>query len=464
MPMTMINATRINGTTTHHATHPARYRRYPAYRDSGVEWLGEIPAHWEVKRLKYLAQSNPSPKSKGTWPIDMEVSFVPMEAIGEYGGIELSRTKLLSEIGSGYTFFQDGDVVIAKITPCFENGKGAIAQGLTNGLAFGTTEVYVLRAGPLVDPRYLFYSTISHSFRKLGEAEMYGAGGQKRIPESYVINTGQQIPPLAEQRAIAAFLDRETAHIDALIAKKERLIELLQEKRAAVITQAVTKGLDPSVPMKETGVSRFPQVPLDWMMSKLRHLIVQVKRPIEVLSETEYTEIGIRSWGKGIFHKEPIRGALLEDKAVYKIEPGDFVLNIVFAWEGAVAVAADSESGMIGSHRFPTFRCSDKIDARFLFLLLQTDPGRELMEVNSPGAAGRNKTIRLGQFLDEEIALPPLLLQQEIAQYIRQVTVQTDELAGRLEKALNILREYRTALISAAVAGRIDVRHEEALA
>jgi type I restriction enzyme S subunit len=213
-------------------------------KDSGVEWLGKIPAHWDVKRLKFGAELNPSPLELRKLSQDREVSFVPMEAVGEFGGLDLSRTKPLSDVGSGYTYFADGDVIVAKITPCFENGKGALATGLANGIGFGTTELHVLRAIGGLERKYLFYLTLADAFRRLGKAEMYGAGGQKRVPESFVKNVRHPIPPIHEQRAIAAFLDRETAQIDALIAKIREGMERLKEFRTALISAAVTGKID----------------------------------------------------------------------------------------------------------------------------------------------------------------------------------------------------------------------------
>ena len=250
-----------------------RYRPYPAYKDSGVEWLGEIPAHWEVKRLKYAVTLNPPPTEARNRGESLEVSFVPMEAIGEYGGLELTTTKLVGEVYTGYTYFREGDVVVAKITPCFENGKGAVATGLVNEIAFGTTELHVLRVKESIDRQFLFYLSMGDEFRRLGEAEMYGAGGQKRVPDSFIRNLMHPLPPLSEQHAIAAFLDRETAKIDALVAKKERLIELLQEKRTALISDAVTKGLDPDVPLKDSGVEWLGEIPAHWEVKQLRWAI-----------------------------------------------------------------------------------------------------------------------------------------------------------------------------------------------
>jgi type I restriction enzyme S subunit len=194
--------------------------------------------------------------------IDLEdsglVSFVPMDAVGEYGGIRLEEEKELSEIGSGYTYFCDDDVVVAKITPCFENGKGALAKRLKNKTAFGTTELHVMRADrEQLEPEFLFYLTISDLFRKMGESEMYGAGGQKRVPESFIKDFRAGLPSFREQQAIARFLDFKTAQIDALIAsmggsgtssvandKKKSMVALLLEYRSALITNAVTGKID----------------------------------------------------------------------------------------------------------------------------------------------------------------------------------------------------------------------------
>ena len=213
-------------------------------KDSGVEWLGEIPAYWEVKRLKYATALNPKASEVRKLAPDTEVSFVPMEAVGEYGGLDLSQTKELSDVAGGYTYFGNGDVLVAKITPCFENGKGSLASQLVNGVAFGTTELHVLRCGPNLDKRFTFYLTLTDAFRKLGEAEVYGAGGQKRVPESFVANLKHPFPSLPEQRAIAAFLDREMAKLDSLVSKVREAIERLKELRTALISAAVTGRID----------------------------------------------------------------------------------------------------------------------------------------------------------------------------------------------------------------------------
>ena len=213
-------------------------------KDSGVKWLGAIPAHWARKRLRFMAALNPSKQEARALPKDTEVSFLPMEAIGDDGSLNLSQTKTIAEVESGYTYFAEGDITLAKITPCFENGKGAITRGLTNGIGFGTTELTVLRPYLCTDSAYLYHLIMSQPFRMLGQGTMYGAGGQKRVPDDFVRNFDVAWPPYREQTAIAAFLDRETAKIDTLTAKAQQAIALLREHRTSLISAAVTGKID----------------------------------------------------------------------------------------------------------------------------------------------------------------------------------------------------------------------------
>ena len=186
-------------------------------------------------------------------PRDLEVSFLPMEAIGDDGSLSLEREHPIQEVETGYTYFRDGDVAFAKITPCFENGKGALMAGLLRGVGFGTTELTVARPIPsLMSSAFLHWIFRSPSFRAEGEASMYGAGGQKRVPDDFVRELLWAVPPEPERERIATFLDRETTKIDALIAEQEKLLALLAEKRQASISHAVTRGLDPNAPMKDS--------------------------------------------------------------------------------------------------------------------------------------------------------------------------------------------------------------------
>ncbi len=208
-------------------------------KDSGVEWLGEIPSHWEVKRLRYAALINPV-KSQLKLKYGYDVSFLPMENISTEGQLLLEEERPIDDVYSSFTYFEDGDIIIAKITPCFENGKGSLAKGLLNGVGFGTTELHVLRANQNIDPHYLYCITKSNQFMKYGEMEMKGAAGQKRVPAEFIENFKIGIPPFEEQKAIAVFLDRETTKLDSIIKKTTESIEKFKEYRSALISAVVT--------------------------------------------------------------------------------------------------------------------------------------------------------------------------------------------------------------------------------
>ena len=377
-----------------------RFRPYPAYKDSGVEWLGEIPRHWTVRRLKFSMSTQVS--KLRTKPDD--AVYVGLEHVESWTGRLLLGTQP-ETIDSTVSSFAAGDVLFGKLRPYLAKAARPNFDGVCTG------ELLALKPALGCFQDYLMYCLLNAPYIQFLDSLTYGSK-MPRVNASQVGRSPFPLPPASEQQSIAEFLDRETANIDRLVARKERLIELLQEKRTALIGWAVTRGLDPTTETRATGSHLFTSVPRGWTLWKIRHLIRQVRRPLVLMRDASYQEIGIRSWGKGVFHKEPVIGARLGEKNVFEIEPGDLVLNIVFAWEGAVAVVTKREAGMIASHRFPTFRASDRVDLNYLLMVLKSDQGRALMEVNSPGAAGRNKTLRIGQFLDEEIPLPSLNSQQ----------------------------------------------------
>jgi len=449
-----------------------RFNRYPAYKDSGVEWLGEIPAHWEVKRLRFVSESNPVPSEVRSLPGETEVSFVPMEAVGERGGLSLETTKQLADVKAGYTYFRDGDIVIAKITPCFENGKGALAAGLTNGIAFGTTELHVLRATECAERRFTFYVTLSDAFRRLGEADMYGAGGQKRVSESFVRNFSPALPSLPEQRAIAAFLDRETARIDALVAKKERLIALLQEQRTALITRAVTKGLDPIVPMKDSGVEWLGEIPAHWEVKRLRHLVARIEQgwsPDCENREADEDEWGVLRAGcvnRGAFLESDHKAlpAALMPMVSLEIAEGDLLMSRASGSRelvGSVAVVPKCRPRLLLCDKvFRLHPYVERADRYFLAYAMNSRVARSQIEVVLSGGSGLANNIAQEVVKDLLFAQPRLPEQRAIAAFLDRETARIDALVAKVRAAIERLNELRTALISAAVTGTIDVREE----
>lgn len=438
------------------------------YGRSADRWLDAAPRGWPVIRLRFSAKINPSRSEVNGIPGDTEVSFVPMESVGEYGGLCLEQVKPLDEVSTGYTYFREGDIVVAKITPCFENGKGSIAEGLENGLGFGTTELHVLRPSADMDRRFLFYLTISHAFRSIGAAYMYGAGGQKRVPDDFIRNFSHPIPPLGDQRAIAAFLDRETARIDALIEKKRRQIELLQEKRAALISHAVTKGLDPTAPMKGSGIRWLGEVPEHWNVVQLRRIASDLQTgPFgSQLHASDYVDGGIPVINPANIQNGVVvpddRTTVTEDTFArlrrHALEEGD----IVFGRRGEMgrsALIGEAERGFLcGTGSIRARLRTSAAHPRFVALFLQHSGVHDHLVLESVGSTMDNlNTTIIGRI---PIALPPTQEQLDIAKQIHRDQARIDHLTAKVNISIDRLREYRSALISAAVTGKIKVNDE----
>jgi|HubBroStandDraft_6_1064221.scaffolds.fasta_scaffold23826_2 type I restriction enzyme S subunit len=409
----------------------------------------------KVKRLRFVTTVPPKSEVRLVHE-DTEVSFVPMEAIGEDGQIQTDRTKRIGEVMNGYTYFGEGDVVMAKITPCFENGKGAIASQLVNGIGFGTTELHVLRPEKGLDSRFLFYVTKSHDFRKLGEGEMYGAGGQKRVPESFVRDFRAFVPSMEEQHAIADFLDRESKRLDDLILMQTRLDELLIESRKAIVASVVCHGIGPSRNLRASGIEWLGEIPTDWKLTPVKRLFRLIVDPapedhgMELLSL--YTDIGVRP------RKElEARGnrATTTD-GYFRVRKGDFVFNKLLAWMGAIGL---SEYDGVTSPAYDILRPIVPMVDRYYDYLFRC--GICLTEFRRHSRGIMDMRLRL--YFDK---LGPLLMPQpsleeqaKIVEHLDRETTKIDAIRLSVADCIEKLREYRSALISAAVTGQIDVRN-----
>jgi len=414
-----------------------------------------MAANPTVPRLKFFLRTNPSKSEVRSIDPETEVSFVPMEAVGEYGGLDLQRARPLSDVMDGYTYFRDGDVVVAKITPCFENGKGALAADLSAGIGFGTTELHVLRALDGLDSRYLFYLTISHRFRKLGESTMYGAGGQKRVSDDFIMGYRHELPPLPAQRAIADFLDRQTAKIDALIEKKRRLINLLDEKRTALITRAVTCGLDPDAPMKDSGVEWLGKIPAHWEVARFRHVCRIRGGQVDPASEA-YRDFPLVAPNHIQSDEGEIKGASTasEQGAVsgkYLVRGGDLVYSKIRPELNKVAIASQD---CLCSADMYAIRADDSLLQRFLLYWMLSKPFVQLMVDESMRVA--MPKVNRDSLGGAPVPLPPVDEQGIIVEHLRAEHQALVGLLDRSHRAMSLLWEYRSALVAAAVTGRIE--------
>lgn len=434
-------------------------KRYLNYKSSGIEWLGDVPEHWEVLRTRYLLRMNPSKNEISNLDQNTEVDFIPMESVGEDGSIKLEHKKPIEDVIGGYTYFAEGDVTFAKITPCFENGKGGIMRNLQSNFGFGTTELTVLRINSTLSRDYLYYITISREFRKNGEAWMYGAGGQKRVPDDFVKEFKFCYPPLIEQDAIVAFLDRETNRIDRLIDKKKKLIELLKEKRTTMISRAVTKGLDTSAKLKPSEVEWLGDVPEHWEVNRLKYqtsinddtLPEDTDPDFEIL----YVDIGSVSPAEGIVKKEKFLFEDAPSRARRIVKNGDTIVSTVRTYLRAIASIINPEDNLVVSTGFAVIRPKN-IFAGYLSYVLNAPYFIE--EVVSRSVGVSYPAIKASMIGEIFIPIPSFTEQQRISNFLDAETVKIDNLVSKVEVAIERLKEYRITLISSAVTGKIDVR------
>jgi type I restriction enzyme S subunit len=428
-----------------------------------VDFLTSIrksyPERWDVRRIKYVMEKNKELREESE---RTEVSFCPMSSIGETGKLNTSMIKISGDIGSGYTRFEDGDVIIAKITPCFENGKGALARNLRNGIGYGTTELFVVRHGNGLDPRFLYYATASSTFRTIGEAFMTGAAGQKRVPGEFVADFLVGLPDQAIQQSIADYLDQETARIDELVAEKEKMLALLEEKRNALITNTVTRGLDPKAKMKDSGIEWLGQIPSHWHLLRLRflgHLKGGSGFPHDHQGQTD----GEIPFFKVKDLSEVREGDLAASAENYiSYDTADLLGANVFP-DGAIIFAKIGAALLL--RRYRILAHSACVDNNMMGLVLDEGmmlpsfaalllPLLDLQIITNPGAV---PSLDVEKFKDKPLPVPPILEQEKITAQLQTEINETRQLRDGLSKSIELLQERRIALITAAVTGQIDV-------
>src|SRR5271166_1109371 len=437
------------------------FPRYGAYKDSGVEWLGEVPGHWEIWKLTHdfrVIGSGTTPKTENSgYYEDGEIPWLNTGDLndGDLYDCERRITRLAVEENSALKLYDPGAVVIAMY--------GATIGKL--GVLRFTTAVNqaccVFQKSERIFPRFLFYWLLGLRSRIISLA--YG-GGQPNISQEILRGLRLACPAPSEQTAITAFLDRETAKVDALVEEQQRLIALLKEKRQAVICQAVTKGLDPDAPMKDSGVEWLGEVPAHWDVVPLMHL-PQPGRPIMygiVLPGPDVPD-GIPIVKGGDVKSHRLRLELLnrttpEIEAPYaraRLKPGDIVYSIRGTIGDAELVPDELLDANITQDAARIAPLST-VNNRWLLYAVKSKPVFVQLEQRSLGAAVRG--INIFELKRARLPVPPPQEQLSIATHLDDEARAIDRLCDEAESAIALLQERRSALISAAVTGKIDVR------
>jgi type I restriction enzyme S subunit len=445
---------------------PRRYRRYPEYRDSGVEWLGKVPAHWEFAPLyaRYevaLGKMLDSKRVTGEYPgrylrnSDVQWDMVRNDDLPEmdFAPAERERYRL-----------RPGDLLVCEGG---EVGRTAIWKGDIDECFYQKAIHRVRPRSTSEVPRFLFYLMVNLTTRGV-----FVAGGNPNTIDhlTAVQLRHYRLPfaPKREQHGIAAFLDRETARIDALVAKKGRLIELLQEKRTALITRVVTRGLDPNVPMKDSGVEWLGEIPVHWNVKRLWHLTPLDRKIMYgiVLPGPDVTD-GVPIVKGGDVSPNRLQLERLsrtareidQDHARSRLRAGDLVYAIRGSI-GEVAMIPDELEGANLTQDAARVSYVGSIYGRWLLYTLTARATFAQLEAGALGATIRGINIR--DLKRVSIPVPGTAEQRAIAEYLDNEAAKLDALIAKVRKAIDHLRELRTALVSAAVTGKIDVREEVA--
>jgi type I restriction enzyme S subunit len=419
------------------------FPRYPAYKPSGVEWLGEVPDHWEITKLGRICKFE---SGKAHEPF-----------IDDEGGFICVNSRFISTEGKTVKNCREN------LSPALRDDVLAVMSDLPNGRALGKAffveedRVYavnqrVCRLTPVnVSPRLLFWLVN----RNPGLLWFDDGVNQTHIPNSGFTKLIVALPGNGEQSLIASFLDRETAKIDALIAEQQRLIELLQEKRQAVISHAVTKGLNPEAPMKDSGVEWLGEVPEHWEVKPLKHLC-------EIYSGFPFRSDLFQSDGIPVVRMSNISGGTIDlQDAVFVpkhevppealIRAGDLLLGLSGS-VGNFGIATDGDLPAAVNQRVALIRTSNPILKHFLGSPLFSDQ----VTCGLPSTTIANVSAsQLGNCL---LALPPLNEQEHINEFLSDFESGSVGLGAAVESSISLMQERRSALISAAVTGQIDVR------
>ena len=416
-----------------------KYPPYPEYKDSGVTWLGHIPAQWSLKKLKYLCSIQTGNKDTVNAEDDGEYPFFVRSQTVERIGTYTADCEAVLTAGDG--------VGVGKVYHYY-NGKFDYHQ-----------RVYMLSDFTRVTGRFVYYYLSSNFYKVALEGNAKSTVDSLRLPQ--FLNFEFSIPPLDTQDVIVAFLDYETARIDRLIAQQLRLIELLKEKRQAVISHAVTKGLNPNTPMKDSGVEWLGQVPEHWVASRLKYCTRQIVDGAHFTPT--YTDAGVPFLRVTDIQSKHVD--LSEVKYIPEAEHNELIKrcnpkkgDLLLSKNGTIGVPKlvdwDWSFSIFVSLCLIKFKA--KLFAEYVAYCFESHELKEQIF----GLIKQSTVINLhlDKIQNFWICVPPISEQVEIVEALKNKVDELDLLINKAANAIELMQERRTALISAAVTGKIDLR------
>ena len=445
--------------------------RYAANEGYGEDFLGLVPKPWLVSRLKDKATFNPSKSEIKELP--KECTFAPMEKL-KTDSLLTDVTVIPSNISGSYTYFRENDLLIAKVTPCFENRNVAIAKNLTNGIGFGSSEINVVRVSKKANQRWFFYLFLSSGFIEAGASKMAGAGGLKRIPSIFLETFAFALPPLSEQTAIAAYLDTKTAQIDRQIDLLSQKVTQYGKLKRSLINETVTRGLDKSVPMKDSDVVWIGEVPEHWGLKRLKELGdlysgLTGKSGDDFSQENEHGEPFVPF--TNIANNFYLSTSNLKLVVIHPSEKQNYVkINDLFflmssedyADLGKCSLLTEEMKKKTYLNSFcKGFRFTKRtVNPKYINYLLHSTQYR--LSLSNEGKGFTRINLRMDKINDMRLLIPSMSEQQAIAAYLDTKTTQIDRIVTAINTQINKLKDLRKALINDVVTGKIKVVSEGA--
>ena len=438
----------------------SKYKAYSEYKDSGVEWLGAVPTDWLITELKRYCWV----KGGYAFPSESFTSFgEPVIRIGDIsqdGSINLANCKYVSHAVANQSqsyIVQNGELLMAMTGATI--GKAGFYEYEFPSLINQRVGVFKV-LDKLLHYRFLWYILKSNGYQEYIKLTAFG-GAQPNISDAGMVGYKTTFPSLNEQSCIADFLDHETAKIDSLIEKQQQLIELLKEKRQAVISHAVTKGLTPDVPMKDSGVEWLGEVPAHWSVKRLKHISPKVGVGLVINPSTYTRDEGVyfifggdvKEYGFDLSKTRRISPKDSNNLLPSRLNDQDLV-SVRVGYPGITAVVTKDLEGS---------NCASIIiirkgmfNSEWLCAAMNIWVGRQQVDLVAYGAA--QKQFNVADAVEFIFPVPPYDEQVKIAHFVKNALDKFDALSSKAQAQITLLQERRTALISAAVTGKIDVR------
>jgi len=448
-----------------------RYRKPEELKVTDIDWLGEVPKSWDIRKLKFLSDVNSSNVNKKSKEGEETVELCNYTDV-YYNESITNKLDFMKATASDKDIerFQlvEGDVIITKDSESQDDmAVPTFVEETKENLLCGYHLALIRSDENVLNGKYLFRLFQSKKYReefgiRSNGITRYGLGVHD------LKNISIHIPPLPEQRSIAAFLDRKTKAIDSLIQKKEQLIERLKEKRQALITRAVTKGLDPDVPMKDSGIEWLGEIPEEWEVTKVKWLVSKIGSGKTPRGGSEvYKDDGIPFLRSQNIHFDGLKledvvyinEEIHEDMISTAIKPNDVLLNITGASIGRTSlVPEDFPKANLNQHVCILRPRKENVSPDFLHLVVSSDliQNQIFAFENGTSREGLN-FLQVGSLL---VSLPSLSEQKQIVRQVREYEERIFSLSTGIENQIEKLKEYRQSLISASVTGKIDVRDE----